>query len=207
MKWIVRTILSNFTYCIGELALDRTHKKLQRLLMNLGGASLLTVSDHAEDLAKKTRHVEIDCLHSEYTHSEKLLLGILMEYATKCFNLAARVSEFKEYKDVFQPSSGGTLSKEDVVPILEVIDKFSMFSKPHTIAVNSLLHFKAICDAISAVQECGENIAIQRMTELMKRECSHGFHWAMQQDLPCENLVAYIKHFTQGKGYDKNANK
>lgn len=159
----------------------------------------MTVSDHAQELSEKTSHLDFVCHHSEYTQSEKNLLGILIEYATKCFNLAARVSEFKEYKDVFQPSSGGTLAKEDVVPILEVIDKFCIYSKPHTIAVNSLLHFQTICDAISALQECGETIAVNCITELMAKECPYGFTWAIEQGLPCSSLVVYIERYTKSK--------
>lgn len=175
----------------GEPTLDRTVKKIQRLLSNLGGATLLPVSHQIQELVEKTSQSDIVCHRVDYTPNEKVLLGVLMEYATKCFNLAARVSEFKEYKDVFQPSSGGVLSKEDIGPVLEVIDKFSILSKPRNKSFNSLLHFQTICEAICALQECGEKLAVDRMMELVN--CSYGFEWAMEQGLPCEELKSYIE--------------
>jgi endoribonuclease Dicer len=178
----------------GEPTLERTVKKMQRLLANLGGASLLTVTENIPELTKKTSQTEMVCYCADYTRIEEDLLALLMEYATKCFNLAARLSDFKEYKDVFQPSAGGVLSKDDIYPILGVIDNLLNSPKSETAnAMNSLVHFEIICDCICTLQECGEKVAFDRMAELVKSDCQHGFDWAESQGLPCEKISAYLQ--------------
>lgn len=178
----------------GEPTLERTLKKMQRLLANLGGASLLTVTDNIPELTEKTSQTEMVCYCAEYTRTEENLLGMWMEYATKCFNLAARLSDFKEYKDVFQPSAGGILSKDDIYPILGVIDNLLNSPKLESVnALNSLVHFEIICDCICTLQECGEKVAFDRMVELLQGNCPHGFDWAESQGLPCERIRTYLQ--------------
>lgn len=184
----------------GEPSLERTTKKLQRLLSNLGNALLLTVTERIQELQEKTSQAELVCLSTAYTNSEKDLLENLIEYATKCFNQAVRISELKDYKEIFQPSAGTFLSKEDVYPILRVVDNILQQSMPDGDALKSLLHFQIICEAICTLQECGERVALDELLHLIDRRCSHGFDWAQMRGLPCEKLKSYLDHYlSQGK--------
>ena len=183
----------------GELSLDKTTKRMQRLLGNLGDAKLLVVTDSAQELEEKTRKAPPECITALYTQSEMDLKEFLMEYVTKVFNMAVRLSEMKDYKDIFQPSSGGLFSIDDIHPVLRVIDNI-LLSRPESNALNSLLHFRLICEAVCALQECGEKVALDQLAELTEERCPHGFHWAENMGLPCQTLWSYLEQYLrQGK--------
>ena len=181
----------------GEISLDKTTKKLQRLLGNLGDAKLLTVTECVEELEEKTNKAPPDCITVSYTHSEKELMDVLMEYVTKAFNMAVRLSEMKDYKDIFQPSSGGLFNIDDIHPVLRVIDNIFRSRPESNAALRSLLHFQFVCEAVCTLRECGENIALDQMAELAEEGCPHGFHWAEKMGLSCSNLWLYLEQYTR----------
>ena len=183
----------------GEINLERTVKKMQRLLLNLGGASLLTVIDNIKELEEKTSRAELVCLCTQYTSTESKLLDVLVEYSTKCFNLAVRVSDLKDYKDIFQPPAGAFLSPEDICSILRVIDNLMMVSRSEGNALNALLHLQSVCDAVCTLQDCGETVAMDGLSELMDDGTPHGFAWADTMGLPCSVLRSYLEHLSKGK--------
>ena len=188
----------------GEISLDKTTKKLQRLLGNLGDAKLLTVTEWVEELEEKTSKASPECISTSYTHSEKKLMEILMEYITKAFNLAVRLSEMKDYKDIFQPSSGGLFSIDDIHPVLRVIDNI-VCSRPESNALSSLLHFQLVCEAVCALLECGEKIALNHLQELTVEGCPHGFHWAEKMGLDCSKIWMHLEAImTQSKFHSPN---
>ena len=188
----------------GEISLDKTTKKLQRLLGNLGDAKLLTVTEWVEELEEKTSKASPECISTSYTHSEKKLMEILMEYITKAFNLAVRLSEMKDYKDIFQPSSGGLFSIDDIHPVLRVIDNI-VYSRPESNALSSLLHFQLVCETVCALLECGEKIALNHLQELTVEGCPHGFHWAEKMGLDCSKIWMHLEAImTQSKFHSSN---
>ena len=183
----------------GEISLDKTTKRLQRLLGNLDEANLLVVTRNVQELEEKTNRAPPDCILASYTSSEHELMEVLVEYITKAFNMAVRLSEMKDYKDIFQPSSGGLFSIDDIHPVLGVIDNI-LLSHPEANALCSLLHFQRICEAVCTLQECGEQIAFYQMAELGNDKCPHGFHWAESVALPCSKVRSYLDHYlTKGK--------
>lgn len=185
----------------GETSLEKTTKRLQRLLGNLGEAELLVVTRNVQELEEKTNRATPDCISASYTTYERDLLDILVEYVTKAFNMTVRLSDMKDYKDIFQPSSGGLFSIDDIYPVLGVIDNI-LLSKPESNALNALLHFQLLCEAVCTLQECGEQIALYQMAELAEETCPHGFHWAENMSLPCGKVRAYLEHYRrQGKVY------
>ena len=184
----------------GEISLDKTTKRLQRLLGNLDDAQLLVATRHVHELEEKTNRAPPDCVSASYTSSERQLIEVLVEYVTKAFNMAVRVSEMKDYKDIFQPSSGGHFSIDDICPVLRVIDNI-LLSHPESNALYSLLHFQQICEAVCTLQECGEQTAIHQIAELADEKCPHGFHWAENVGLPCINVRSCLEHYLRkGKG-------
>lgn len=178
----------------GELSLDKTTKRLQRLLGNLGDAKLLNVSSCTQELDEKTTKALPECIPASYTQSEEDLKDILVEYVTRAFNMTVRLSEMKDYKDIFQPSSGGLFSIDDIHPVLRVIDNI-VLSRPESNALSALLHFQFICEALCALQECGEQVALEHMTELAEEGCPHGFEWAKNMGLPSEKLCSYLEQY------------
>ena len=177
----------------GETNLERTVKKLQRLLTNLGGATLLTVTENVRDLHEKTSRARLVCLCTDYTSTESQLLDVLIEYSTKCFNLAVRVSELKDYKDIFQPPAGALLSSDDIYSISRVIDNILILSRTEGNALNSLLHLQSVCDAVCTLQECGETVALDGLQELLDDGTPHGFDWAETMGLPCSILKSSLQ--------------
>lgn len=183
----------------GELSLDKTTKRLQRLLGNLDDAKLLNVTHHIKELDDKTNKAPPECVTALCTPSEEELRDALMEYVTKAFNLTVRLSEMKDYKDIFQPSSGGLFSIDDVHPVLRVTDKI-ILSRPDSNALSALLHFQLICEAICALQECGGQVALNQMAELAEEGCPHGFQWAESMGLPSSQLRSHLSQcFCPGK--------
>lgn len=183
----------------GEISLDKTTKRLQRLLGNLGEAQLLIVTNYVQELEEKTNRAPPDCISASYTNCECELMDVLVEYVTKAFNMAVRLSEMKDYKDIFQPSSGGHFSNDDIYPVLGVIDNI-LLSHPESNALHSLMHFQLMCEVVCTLQECGEQIAIYQMAELKDENCPHGFYWAESVGLPCTKVRSYLEHFLwQGK--------
>ncbi|KAL9960555.1 hypothetical protein ACROYT_G034030 [Oculina patagonica] len=183
----------------GEISLDKTTKRLQRLLGNLGEAQLLVVTKHVQELEEKTNRAPPECISASYTTSERQLMEVLVEYVTKAFNMAVRLSEMKDYKDIFQPSSGGHFSIDDICPVLRVIDNI-LLSRPESNALYSLLHFQQICEAVCTLQECGEQTAIYQIAELADEKCPHGFHWAESVGLPCIKVRSYLEHYLRKGG-------
>ena len=183
----------------GELSLDKTTKRLQRLLGNLGDAKLLNVTNSAQELEEKTNKALPECILASYTQSEKDLKEVLVEYVTRAFNITVRLSEMKNYKDIFQPSSGGLFSIDDIHPVLRVIDNI-VLSRPESSALSSLLHFQLICEAVCALQECGEKVALDHLVELAEEGLPHGFQWAEKSGLPSSQLWSYLEQYLgQGK--------
>ena len=183
----------------GELSLDKTTKRLQRLLGNLGDAKLLNVTNSAQELEEKTKKALPACILASFTQSEKGLKDVLVEYVTKAFNITVRLSEMKNYKDIFQPSSGGLFSIDDIHPVLCVIDNI-VLSRPESSALSSLLHFQLICEAVCALQECGEKVALDHLVELAEEGLPHGFQWAEKNGLPSSQLWSYLEQYLgQGK--------
>lgn len=178
----------------GELSQDKTTKRLQRLLGNLDNSKLLIVTKNAQELEEKTNKAPPDCISTPYTQSETNLKDVLMEYVTKAFNMAVRLSEMKDYKDIFQPSSGGLFSIDDIHPVLRVIDNI-ILSRHESNTLSSLLHFQLICEAVCAIQECGEKVALDQMAELTEEGCPHGFYWAETMGLPCRSLWSYLEQY------------
>lgn len=178
----------------GELSLDKTTKRLQRLLGNLDDARLLNVSHSMQKLDEKTNKAPPECVTALCTPPEEELRDALMEYVTKAFNLTVRLSEMKDYKDIFQPSSGGLFSIDDVHPVLRVTDKI-ILSRPDSNALSALLHFQIICEAICALQECGRQVALNQMAELAGEGCPHGFQWAESMGLPSSQLCSHFDQY------------
>lgn len=178
----------------GETSLEKTTRRLQRLLGNLGEAELLVVTRNGLELEEKTNRATPDCISASYTTQESNLLEILVKYVTKAFNLTVRLSDMKDFKDIFQPSSGGPFSFDDIYPVLGVIDNI-LLSQPESNALNALLHFQLLCEAVCTLQECGEQIALYQMTELAQEACPHGFHWAESMGLPCGEVRAYLERY------------
>lgn len=181
----------------GELSLDKTTKRLQRLIGNLGDAQLLSVTSSVRELEEKTSKASPNCISAPYTQSEMNLKEVLMEYVTKAFNMAVRLSEMKDYKDIFQPSSGGLFSIDDIHPVLRVIDNL-VLSRHESSALSSLLHFQLVCEAVCTLQECGEKVALDQMAELAEDGCPHGFHWAEKMCLPSSQLWSYLERCRLG---------
>lgn len=183
----------------GEISLDKTTKRLQRLLGNLGEAQLLIVTNNVQELEEKTNRAPPDCISASYTNCECELMDVLVEYVTKAFNMAVRLSEMKDYKDIFQPSSGGHFSIDDIYPVLGVIDNI-LLSNPESNALHSLLHFQLMCEVVCTLQDCGEQLAIYQMAELADENCPHGFYWAKNVGLPCAKVRSYLEQYLwQGK--------
>lgn len=183
----------------GEISLDKTTKRLQRLLGNLSDAQLLVVTKEVQELEEKTNRPPPDCISAAFTSSERQLMEMLVEYVTKAFNMAVRQSEMKDYKDIFQPASGGHFSIDDICPVLGVIDKL-LLSRPEANALFSLKHFQHICEVLCTLQECGEQIAICQMAELTEEKCPYGFHWAENAGLPCTKVKSYLENNRLRKG-------
>ncbi|XP_032221944.2 uncharacterized protein LOC116604124 isoform X2 [Nematostella vectensis] len=178
----------------GEMTTDRTVKKLERLLCNLGGAGLLTVTEETSELDRKARMKQLTCYLAEYTLFEQKFVEALMEYATRCFNLAARVTELKEYKELFQPPAGGTLSSDDVQLLLRVSDNILASAHPDDPPL-PLQHFVAVCECICTLQECGEGVAADQIVALDDVQCAFGFYWADGQGLQSASFKTCL---TQG---------
>ena len=188
-------VLGLTTSTAGESSLDRTSKKMQRLLSNLGDAAMLTVSSRVQELAQRTSQTKIVCLPMDYTPTERDLLDALLEYATKCFNQVVRLSELKNCKEIFQPSAGNLLSKEDIFPILGVIDSILLHSPPDGDAYYSLLHFQVICEAICSLQECGAKVALEVLSCLCGAGSSHGLDWAQMKGLPLNRIRLFLERY------------
>jgi len=186
----------------GEISLDKTTKRLQRLLGNLGEAQLLIVTNNVRELEEKTSRAPPDCISASYANCECELMDVLVEYVTKAFNMAVRLSEMKDYKDIFQPSSGGHFSIDDIYPVLGVIDNI-LLSRPESNALYSLLHFQLMCEIVCTLQECGEQIAIYQMAELADEKCPHGFYWAESVGLPCAKVRSYLEHYLWQGGFSE----
>ena len=177
----------------GESSLDKTTKRLQRLLGNLGAARLMIVEENINELQNKTTVTAPVCVPVALTRSERELMEILMEYLTKAFNAGVRMSELKEYKDIFQPSSGGLFSSDDIFPVLRVIDNILLQSRPESNALSSLLHFQLLCEAVCTLQECGASVALDQLVELVTEGCPHGFEWAENNGLPCNRIKSSLE--------------
>ena len=157
------------------------------------------MSHSMQKLDEKTNKAPPECVTALCTPPEEELRDALMEYVTKAFNLTVRLSEMKDYKDIFQPSSGGLFSIDDVHPVLRVTDKI-ILSRPDSNALSALLHFQIICEAICALQECGRQVALNQMAELAGEGCPHGFQWAESMGLPSSQLCSHFdQYFCPGK--------
>ena len=184
----------------GESSMDKTTKRLQRLLGNLGGAKLVVVEENFRELEEKISRALPVCISTAFTCSERDLMEMLVEYATKVFNVAVRLSELKDYKDIFQPSSGSFLSIDDICPVLRVIDNILVASRPDSNTLSALLHFQLICEAVCTLQECGQTVALNQLVEIASEGCPHGFEWAESMSLPCNRIKSFLElHFRQGR--------
>ncbi|XP_069133916.1 uncharacterized protein [Argopecten irradians] len=191
----------------GKKNYSMTVDMLRQLQINMGDSLISVVEEEKVMLEAFMSNAKIHIAVMEPTPNEEEFQRDLRVYLLQCYMRLAAETNITEHSNLGLSGTGKRLSTDEMNrhaqdltdDVLDELQALIDVAKPTSAGVDKKIevqnlkgHIRCICMTISVAAEVGTAEALEEMQVLMATDLNHGFDYAQQIGISCENILRSI---------------
>ena len=187
----VPKLLSFFDSSAGRKNHEETLQTFGNVLSTMGDIFLSCVSESINELQQDKRAAMLVCVQATLNQKELNMFVLLKAYLNLVFdNLAAQWQPLNSYRELLHSSFQDSKMISDAFVKLIHLTGPPLEKRIPQSCLKTWRHYLAICEAIFALMECGEDLALELLVNLSREQ--FGFVWANKVGLPGYKLSGLL---------------